>query len=67
VPIKAFLDEVERLRDVCLRLDSLGEEHPPMADQLSLISGNIRNSATLLEVVVTIKFRNPLDGDYSGK
>jgi len=65
VSIKAFLNEVEELREVCLRLDQLGVQHPPVTSQLSVISGTIRNSATLLEVLVTIKFGNPPDGNYS--
>ena len=65
MPIKAFLNEVEHLKEVCVRLDQLGEQHPPVADQLPIICGNIRNSATLLEVLVTIKLGNLLDGDYS--
>lgn len=63
--ITAFLNEVEQLRDVCLRLDDLGNEHPPVADQVCIICGNIRSSAALLEVLVTIKFGNSLDGNYS--
>lgn len=63
--VTAFLNEVEQLRDVCLRLDGLGNEHPRVADQLCVICGNIRSSAALLEVLVTIKFGNPLDGNHS--
>jgi len=65
VPIRAFLNEVEQLREVCLRLDQLGEHHPPVAGQLPVICGNIRNSAMLLELLVMIKLGNPRDGDSS--
>ncbi|MGC2183219.1 MAG: hypothetical protein WA637_08070 [Terriglobales bacterium] len=37
------------------RLDSLAEQHPLVSAALIGISGSVRNTATLLEVVVAIK------------
>jgi hypothetical protein len=40
---------------VSTRLDVLAEQHPPVSEALIGISGNIRNAATLLEVVIAMK------------
>jgi len=37
------------------RLDLLAEQHPLVSDALISISGSVRNTATLLEVVVAMK------------
>jgi hypothetical protein len=44
----AILQEAQKLHTVSARLDSL-------ADQAPLISGSVRNTATLLEVLVATK------------
>lgn len=62
MPLRALLNEVEQLRQVCLRLDRLGDQHPLLTAQLSVICGHLRSSATLLEVLVTIKLETPSDG-----
>ena len=62
MPPGALLNEVEQLRQVCLRLDQLCDLYPLVSDQLAVICGHIRNSAALLEVMLTIKFRTQLDG-----
>jgi hypothetical protein len=59
MPLQALLNEVEQLRQVCLRLDRLGNQNPPLTNQLAAICGHIRSSATLLEVLVTIKLERP--------
>ena len=41
------------------RLDLLAEQHPLVSDALSCIAGSIRNTATLLELVVAIKMATP--------
>jgi xanthine dehydrogenase iron-sulfur cluster and FAD-binding subunit A len=48
----AFLHEVNRLHNISDRLNFLAEQHPVVAEALQIISGNIRNTATLLEVLV---------------
>ena len=51
-----ILHEVQQLYNVSDRLDSLAEEHPLVSEALIGISGSVRNTATLLEVVITMKF-----------
>ena len=51
----AILHEVQQLYNVSDRLDLLAEEHPVVSEALSTISGSVRNTATLLEVLVATK------------
>ena len=51
----AILYESRQLYNVSDRLDLLAEQHPLVSDALISISGSIRNTATLLELVVAIK------------
>ena len=51
----AILREARQLHNVSERLDSLAEQHPLVSDALITISGNIRHSAVLLEVLVATK------------
>jgi hypothetical protein len=51
----ALLYEVQQLYNVSDRLDSLAEQHPQVSDALISISGSVRNTATLLEVLVAMK------------
>ena len=55
MPSAAILQEVQRLYDVSDRLKSLAEQHPPVSEALILISGRVRNTATLLEVLIAVK------------
>jgi hypothetical protein len=57
----AILHEVQQLYNVSDRLDSLAEQHPLVSEALISISGNVRGTATLLEVLVAIKIM-PLSG-----
>ena len=50
-----ILHEVQQLYNVSDRLDSLAEHHPLVSDALITISGSVRNTATLLELLVTTK------------
>ena len=50
-----ILHEIRQLYHVSDRLDLLAEQHPLVSDALIGISGSVRNTATLLEVVVAIK------------
>jgi hypothetical protein len=43
------------------RLDTLAEHHPLVSEALITIAGNVRNTATLLEVLVAMKIV-PLPG-----
>jgi hypothetical protein len=51
----AILREVQQLYNVSDRLDLLSEEHPLVSEALITISGSVRNTATLLEVLVATK------------
>jgi hypothetical protein len=55
MPPAAILQEVQRLYDVSDCLKSLAEQHPPVSEALILISGRVRNTATLLEVLIAVK------------
>jgi len=61
MPSAAILHEVQRLYGVSDRLDSLAEQHPVVSEELLAISGSLRNTATLLEVLVATKMV-PLSG-----
>ena len=51
----AILREVQQLYNVSDRLDLLAEQHPLVSEALLTISGSVRNTATLLEVLVATK------------
>jgi hypothetical protein len=55
MPFDAILCEVERLHDVSERLVVLAEQHPVVSEALLTISGSVRNSATVLGVLVATK------------
>jgi hypothetical protein len=67
MPSTAILYEVQRLYGVSDRLDSLAEQHPLVSEPLLAISGSVRNTATLLEVLVATKISTEwgLDPEYS--
>jgi hypothetical protein len=55
MPFEAILQEVEQLHDVSERLATLAEQHPPVSKELMTISGSVRNTATILGVLVATK------------
>ncbi len=61
MPSNAILHEAQQLHNVSDRLDTLAEQHPLVSEALITISGNVRNTATLLEVLVAMKIA-PLAG-----
>jgi hypothetical protein len=61
MPSNAILREAQQLHNVSDRLDLLAAEHPLVSDALITISGSVRNTATLLEVLVATKIL-PLSG-----
>jgi hypothetical protein len=61
VPSTTILYEAEQLHHVSDRLDLLSEQHPLVSESLLGISGSVRNTATLLEVLVATKMA-PLSG-----
>ena len=59
MPFQAILDEVDQLQSVSTRLEGLAEHHPPVSEALVIIAGNVRNTATILAVLVATKFPKP--------
>ena len=55
---EAVLNEVEQLQGVGTRLEGLAENLTPVTEQLLTIAGSVRNTATLLAVLVATKLRN---------
>jgi len=55
MPSSAILQQAQQLHLVGARLDSLAEQHPVVSEALLIISGSVRNTATLLEVLVATK------------
>lgn len=53
------LEEARHLHNVSDRLVELAEQNPLMSKELIVISGSIRNAATLLEVLVATKSGPP--------
>jgi hypothetical protein len=50
-----LLQEIDRLRNVCERIEALTEKHPDMGDGLLSAAGNIRSIATVLDVFTLIR------------
>jgi len=61
MPSTAILYEVQRLYGVSDRLDVLADQHPIVSEALLSISVSVRNTATLLEVLVAMKMA-PISG-----
>ena len=61
MPSNAILHEAQQLHNVSDRLDTRSEQHPLVSEALMTISGSVRNTATLLEVLVATKM-GPLAG-----
>ena len=59
MPSTAILQEAQRLHNVSDRLDSLAEQHPLVSEALITVSGNVRGTAMLLEVLVATKMGLP--------
>ena len=56
---EAILAEAEQLHNVSSRLEALAEQHPPVSEALLMISGSVRNTATVLEVLIVTKTAKP--------
>ncbi len=55
MPAKALQYEIDQLKSVSSRLDSLANQHPIAEDEIIRISENILSNAVLLEVLLTIR------------
>jgi hypothetical protein len=60
MPFEAILREVDQLRNVSTRLEALAEQDPLMAEELITIAANVRNSATVLAVLVATRGPKPI-------
>jgi hypothetical protein len=58
IPFEEINQEVVQLNHVSGRLESLACQHPLVDDALMSISGNIRNTATTLEVLALIRSKS---------
>ena len=56
MPTSRILDEAQKLYRVSDSLDSLADDYPAASDAIMVISGNVRNSGSLLEVLVATRF-----------
>ena len=52
---EAILDEVDQLHNVSTRLEGLAAQHAPITEALITIAGSVRNTATILAVLVATK------------
>jgi len=57
---QAILREVDQLHNVSARLEALADQHLPLSEPLITIAGSLRNTATLLEVLVATKGPKPI-------
>jgi hypothetical protein len=60
MPFEAILHEVDQLHDVSTRLEGLAEQHAPMSEAIMTIAGNVRNTATVLAVLIATKRLHPI-------
>ncbi len=51
--------EIDQLKGVSVRLDSLAGQHPLLEDDIMSISGNVRSNAVLLELLLALRVRPP--------
>ena len=54
-----LLLEIDRLRSVSERIETLADKHPGMEDGLLSVAGNIRSIATVLDVFTLIRSKAP--------
>jgi hypothetical protein len=55
MPAHEILQEANKLRKVSDSLDELASQHAHLSEALTILSGNVRNSASLLEVMVELR------------
>jgi hypothetical protein len=60
MPFAAILREVDQLHSVSARLEELADQHAPMSEALLTIAGNVRNTASVLAVLVLAKGPKPI-------
>ncbi len=60
MPFAAILREVEQLNNVSTRLAGLADQHLPISEALLTIAGTVRDTATVLAVLVVAKGPKPI-------
>jgi len=60
---ESIMAEVDQLNLSGDRIEGLADHHPPVAEALISIAGNVRATATILAVLVETKLRG--EGHYS--
>ena len=55
MPFESILQEVQHLNNVSERLESMAPNYPRLEEALLAVSGNIRNIASFLNVLVIIR------------
>jgi hypothetical protein len=55
MPAKEILLEAKKLHKVNESLDSLADQHAPVAEDPVTLAGTVRNSANLLEILVGLR------------
>jgi hypothetical protein len=60
MPFQAILDEVDQLHNVSTRLEGPAEPHTPITAALLTIAGSVRDTATILAVLVATRSPKPI-------
>jgi len=60
MPLQAILHEVDELHNVSTRFEGLAEQYPPVSEALVTIAGSVRNTATMLAVLVATRSPEPI-------
>jgi len=63
MPANEILKEAKKLDDVSDRLGVLADEHHAVEEALTVILGNVHDTANLLKVVVAMKMGAPAEPD----
>jgi hypothetical protein len=59
IGFEVILNEVDQLKSVSAHLEGLADQHPPFTEALMSVAGNVRSTATVLEVLVAVKSPRP--------
>jgi len=57
MPMTSIQHEIDQLKGVSTRLDSLADEHPIVETEMTSIAGNVMHNAVLLEVILATKMK----------
>ena len=63
MPADEILQEAKKLHKVGDSLELLADQNPPIEEALTVISGNVHNTANLLKVAVVLKIGIPAELD----